>query len=147
MKTNLATYPSDPKADSGLTLIEMIIAVIVAGVVALGVGTQIYTTIQFSQLPRQQSQALQLAQERLEEVLFTDRKSGYDAVIAANFPDEVPVLGFDEYDRLVTIAESAACTGGSTCKEITVTIRVNSNYDTDQPTVMVNTIKEQVFKH
>jgi prepilin-type N-terminal cleavage/methylation domain-containing protein len=148
MKKRLADHTVSNSSESGMTLLEMIIAMVVASVITIGIGVQIDTTIRYAQLPIQYAQAQQLVQERFEDVLFVKRKQGYDAVIVSAFPDEIPIDGFPEYDRQVTITESApnACTSNTTCKEVTVTISTNASYDSDRPTILVMTVPEQVSK-
>ncbi len=132
-----------------MTLVELLISIVVGSIVTVGIVFQITQTMKFAQLPRQAAQATYLYQEKMEEILYIRRTQGYDAVSQANFPDETPIVGFEEFDRLVTISDAAAgsCTSGSNCKSVTITIRGNSSHHYDSPSFLVITDEEQVFEY
>ena len=131
----------------GVTLIELIAFIIIVGVLVSGLMTGFATTLRGSGVSRQVTQALQLAQERMELILarkgvvgfacFTNDANGprYDpcgtAVTAGSCPATSPsahpacsvatTLG---YTVTPALDETGACMGGDPdykCVTVTVT--------------------------
>ncbi len=111
----------------GFTLIETIAAVVV---IAVAVPPMLWS-MRDAQIQRVNpilaSRARWLATEKLEDVI-ADRHSstrGYDYLIAANYASESPVPGFANFDRTVTLAETAADLASAGTGYMTITIEVS----------------------
>jgi len=90
----------------GFTLAEVLVAIsiTVVGLMAMAVGLQQATAL--LEAGRQQTMALFLAQERLEQVKAA-ALSNFDGVASSSFPAEDPVGGYPAYRRTVAIAPTA----------------------------------------
>lgn len=111
---------------SGFTLIETIAAIVL---LTLSVPPMLWALRQAHDQrvgPIQASQARWLAAEKLETII-ADRHSatrGYDYIIAANYPFESSVNGFEGFARTVAINETGPdlITAGTGYKKVTVTV-------------------------
>ncbi len=91
----------------GLSLIEVVIAIIVLGLAVPPLLFQITAGVQQQEAALVQQTMTQLASERMREV-FTDHANptrGYSYIVAAAYPDETAPRGLDGYTRGVEIRE------------------------------------------
>lgn len=90
----------------GFTLVEIVVVILVFAVAALGLISMFGGSSTRTADPLLESQALQLAREKLETVIG-DRGNparGFDFVSGVNYPAENPVPGFPGFARTVAVA-------------------------------------------
>ncbi len=114
-------------------MIEILISIVVAAIVAGSIAAQVANTVKYSQLTRQQHQALFLVEEKMEEILHLRDTAGTDGINATTFPDETPIAGeFGEYSRYFTFRDdtTGTCpTGTATdCLEVGVTVKAGGEF-------------------
>ena len=104
----------------GLTLAEVLVAlaIITVGLMAMAVGLQQATA--FVEVGRQQTIAVFLAQQRLEQVKASALWD-FDGVAATKFPPETPVSGHPAYRRTVEISPLPAGLLNAVRVQVTVT--------------------------
>jgi len=94
------------KNQAGFTLIETIITLVVLSIAAVGVLSVFTVGIRGSANPLVVEQAVQLAQERMDDIIG-DRENaaiGFAQIIPINYPAETAVqLGFPGFSRTTTI--------------------------------------------
>jgi prepilin-type N-terminal cleavage/methylation domain-containing protein len=102
----------------GFTLVEVLIAaaLITVGLTAVAAGFQ--HALDAVEAGRQQTTALFLAEQRLEQVKALALLD-FDRVTSASFPAEDPVLGYPHYRRLVEVGPSP---GTTTAVHVQVTV-------------------------
>lgn len=90
----------------GCTLTEVLVALSITtvGLIAMAVGLQ--QAAAFLEMGRQQTMALFLAQQRLEQVKGA-ALSNFDGLTTSNFPAEDPVSKYPGYRRTVDIVPAA----------------------------------------
>jgi prepilin-type N-terminal cleavage/methylation domain-containing protein len=117
---------------SGVTLIELIMAIVVLGVALPGVLFLFVQVMGDAHDAPPMTTATYLAQEKLESVRagLADPAIGYAGLTAAAFPDEAAVAGFPNFARSVTFVEVAAsdlttAQPGSGYKKVTVQVDWN----------------------
>lgn len=105
----------------GLTLVEVLVAlsIVTVGLMATAVGFQQATTL--LEVGRQQTTALFLAQQRLEQVKASALWD-FDGLASTKFPPENPVSGYPAYRREVEIGPTAGL-AHTVRIEVTVTYR------------------------
>ena len=115
----------------GVTLVELIAFIIIVGLLVGGLMSGLSTTMLGSGMPKQVTQALQLAQERMELILAQKDVLGFSGFTAATYDpcltgsthpacNNPPLPGFTVSPVL---DETGACMGGDTnYKCITVTV-------------------------
>ncbi len=69
----------------GVTLVELIVAIVVLGVVVSGLATGFATVTRSAPLSKEMHQALQLAQGRMELILYQKQRLGFAGFTAATF--------------------------------------------------------------
>ena len=72
-------------AARGFTLIELIIFIVVAGILATGLASVFSSAIRGAAEPGRQTQATQIAQERMELILAQKKGLGFAAFVAPAF--------------------------------------------------------------
>lgn len=77
--------PSQHFAARGFTLIELIIFIVVAGIMATGLAAVFSSAIRGAAEPGRQTQATQIAQERMELILAQRRRLTFTTFVPANF--------------------------------------------------------------
>ncbi|QKT03645.1 prepilin-type N-terminal cleavage/methylation domain-containing protein [Ectothiorhodospiraceae bacterium 2226] len=87
---------SAPRLQRGLTLVELIIAIVVMGVAVSGVLLVFTTTVARSADPMIQQQAGAIAEAYMEEVLLRPFTVGPETGVRANFDDIFDYDGLDE---------------------------------------------------
>lgn len=110
---------------AGFTLIEIIIFIVVAGVLAVGLAAVFSTAMRGAAEPGQLTQATQVAQERMELILAQKRRLGFAAFVAPAFdpcnvtpgPACTPPAGYAVASSLV-----ASWGGDTNYKVVTVTV-------------------------
>jgi type II secretory pathway pseudopilin PulG len=104
----------------GLTLAEVLVAlsIIMVGLMATAVGLQQATA--FLEVGRQQTTAVFLAQQRLEQVK-TSALWDFDGLASTKFPAESPVSGYPAYRRVVEISPLPAGLANVVRVRVTVT--------------------------
>jgi prepilin-type N-terminal cleavage/methylation domain-containing protein len=104
----------------GLTLAEVLVAlsIITVGLMAMAVGLQQATA--FVAEGRQQTTAVFLAQQRLEQVKASALWD-FDGVASTKFPSETPVSGYPAYRRTVEISPLPAGLLNAVRFQVTVT--------------------------
>lgn len=96
---------------SAATIIEVVMAVVILALALPTLVGGFADAAKQSIHPAQASVASFLAIDRMEEIVARRYRgnqngvSGYDAITAANFPEETPVAGFPGFSRTVTISE------------------------------------------
>lgn len=100
-RRHLGTRGASPP---GLTLLEVLFAISLLTVGLLAVAVAFPVGVSGVEQGRQQTTALFLAEQRLEQAKATD----FTAITAANFPAEAlgTIAGFPRYRRAVTITNS-----------------------------------------
>lgn len=113
---------------SGVTLFELLISIVVAAIVATGLATQVANTVKYTHLTRQQLQANFLVEEKLEEILHLNKTVGTTGINATTLPDENAIGGgFSEYSRHLTFVDAnSGCLPGTTANCLKVTVTVNA---------------------
>jgi prepilin-type N-terminal cleavage/methylation domain-containing protein len=88
--------------EDGFSLIEIIITLMVLSIAAVGVLSVFTAGMKGSADPALLSQAVQLAQEKMDSIIGDRRNParGFNFIIPANYPPDVPLTGFN---RNVTI--------------------------------------------
>lgn len=95
--------------ESGFTLIETVLAIVVIGVGLFGVMHLFQGTVSDAMITDQAVQATALARERLERIIFDKKMNGYDYVTQANYPTvESFTAPYLPFTRVVTIQEVRA---------------------------------------
>ena len=112
------------KRQSGFSLIELIMVVIIMAVASVPILGQ-FTQVASSALIDEDIQtASQLAQERAEDILALRRNQGYAAVTLGTTTD-VLTGDYASFSRRVTVTEPTTfggCASGAICKGVTVTV-------------------------
>ncbi len=106
----------------GFTLVEVLIAgaIITVGLTAVAAGFQ--HALGAVEAGRQQTTALFLAEQRLEQVKALALLD-FDRVTTASFPAEDPVLGYPQYHRLVEVVPNPAGTTTAVRVQVTAAYR------------------------
>ena len=108
MKTEVRRQKTDNRsqaAESGFTLIEAIMTLVVLSIAAVGVLSVFTVGMQGSSNPLLINQAIVLAQDRMETIVG-DRENalrGFAYIQPANYAAESPVTGFPNFNRSVSI--------------------------------------------
>jgi prepilin-type N-terminal cleavage/methylation domain-containing protein len=104
----------------GLTLAEVLVAlsIITVGLMAMAFGLQQATA--FVEVGRQQTIAVFLAQQRLEQIKASALWD-FDGVASTKFPPETPVSGYPAYRRTVEISPLPAGLLHAVRVQVTVT--------------------------
>ena len=93
------------RGEAGFSLIEIIITLVVLSIAAVGVLSVFSGTQRGSADPLILNQAVQLAQEKMDEIMG-DRKNpgrGFLYIVPGNYGPDTPVPGFANFNRTVTI--------------------------------------------
>lgn len=112
----------------GVTMVELLLGMVVAGIVVAGLASQVANMVKYSQLPRLTYQSIFLLEAKMEEVLFLSRTVGVAGINSAALPDEPhvdPSGPFYEYSRYLTFADVAtggSCGSSAGCLEVGVTV-------------------------
>jgi prepilin-type N-terminal cleavage/methylation domain-containing protein len=106
----------------GFTLVEVLIAsaIITVGLTAVAAGFQ--QALDAVEAGRQQTTALFLAEQRLEQVKAV-ALIDFDRVTTTNFPAEDSVVGYPQYRRIVEVAPGPAGMAQAVRVHVTVTYR------------------------
>jgi prepilin-type N-terminal cleavage/methylation domain-containing protein len=104
----------------GFTLAEVLVAlsILTVGLMATAVGLQQATA--FLEMGRQQTTAVFLAQQRLEQVKASALWD-FDGLASTRFPAENPVSGYPAYRRVVEISPLPAGLANAVRVRVTVT--------------------------
>jgi Tfp pilus assembly protein PilV len=108
---------------SGFTLIEVVLIIVVAGVAVLPLSMLFANASIHSGDAKNATVAAQLAQTKMEEIA-ADKNSpmrGFAYLVAGNYPAESPVTAFPNYSRSVTIAPDSTY-DGVTFRTVSVTV-------------------------
>ena len=109
--------------NSGFTLIEVVLIIVIAGVAVLPLSMLFANSSIRSGDARNATVAAQLAGAKLEE-LAADRDSptrGFSYLVSGNYPSESPVTAFPGYSRSVAIAVDSTY-DGVTFRNVRVTV-------------------------
>jgi hypothetical protein len=128
-----------PASRTGTTIIEIVMAVTILGVALPPLIAAYAEASRQTVFPAQATVASFLLTERMEEIVArryrgaSGTQASYNAIAAANFPDEVPIAGFPMYERRVTVTEVDRSLNpvGSPVgyKKVRVVVRWNSGAD------------------
>jgi prepilin-type N-terminal cleavage/methylation domain-containing protein len=127
MKATAASFGRHRARARGVTLVELIVAIVVLGVVVAGLATGFATVTRSAPLSEEMHQALQLAQGRMELILYQKQRLGFATFSAANY-DPCALAGTQQAclkpsaDWTVTPAFAANWNGDTNYKVITVTV-------------------------
>jgi MSHA pilin protein MshD len=125
------------QGQTGVTLIELILSMLIISVALLGVLSVINLTVSHSANPVVQHQAIAIAESYLEEILLqtysgtsTSARADYDDVDDYNGLSDVgvhdqqgnAVAGLSQYNVTVAVSAGTALTDGVNAKQITVTV-------------------------
>lgn len=122
---------------SGVTLIELILSMLIISIALLGVLSVINLTVSHSANPVLQHQAVAIAESYLEEILLqayaggsSSTRANYDDVddynglsdIGVHDQDGNAVVGLSQYNVTVTVSAATGLSGGVNAKQISVTV-------------------------
>ena len=135
---------------AGMTLVEMIIAIVVIGVGLAGVITAFNMTVQNSGDPMVTKQMLVLAEEMMEEILLKPYGTSSGSITGCNRSLADDVSDYDGYDqvpcnlagdpitllsdyRIMVRVNASASLGAQTTdvKKVTVTVRKGTDHSRD----------------
>ncbi|HEX7078190.1 MAG TPA: type II secretion system protein [Candidatus Eisenbacteria bacterium] len=111
------------RSESGFTLIEVVLILVIAAVAVLPLGMLFANTSIRSGDARNAMVAAELAQAKMEEIT-ADKNSpsrGFSYLVAANYPSEASVTAFPAYARSVSIAPDSSY-DGITFRTVSVTV-------------------------
>jgi len=111
------------RSESGFTLIEVVLILVIAAVAVLPLGMLFANTSIRSGDARNAMVAAELAQTKMEE-LAADKNSpsrGFSYLVAAHYPPEAPVTAFPNYARSVSFAPDSVF-DGVTFRTVNVTV-------------------------
>jgi Tfp pilus assembly protein PilV len=111
------------RSDSGFTLIEVVLILVIAAVAVLPLGMLFANTSIRSGDARNAMVAAELAQTKMEEIT-ADKNSpsrGFSYLVAANYPPEGSVTAFPGYARSVSFAPDSSY-DGVTFRTVSVTV-------------------------
>jgi type II secretory pathway pseudopilin PulG len=112
-------------SNRGYSIMEALVAMILFSIGAMALAESYYGVMRAQVNANNHETALQLARDRMEEVINAIR---YQDIAEANFPDESygqvegGLADYASYARDVTIADSLNTIGQSVLKEVTVTV-------------------------
>ena len=114
----------------GFTLIEVVITIVLLAIITSGIMAMFTTFSQSNGDPSVITQATELAQEKLDQIIADKNNtvSGFNYVVNASYPAENPVAGFTGFNRSVNIIFVNTGTLNNTAggitnyKNITVTV-------------------------
>ena len=122
----------------GFTLIEIIVTLVVLSIAAVGVLSVFTVGIKGSADPLLVNQAVQLAQEKMDEAIALKKSGGYNAVVTINpgVPAFPAPFNFFSWTQTVTcvaadLVTPAACTAGYKTVTVTVTHAAIGNVNLD----------------
>ena len=106
----------------GVTLLEVMIALVVLSISFLGSSAMILGTIRSLSHSQNLTKATTLAREQSERIVRAD----YDTVVAANYPPDnyTTMAGYEQFQRTVTITND---TPKANAKTITVRVSWRNN--------------------
>ena len=132
MKTHRIPHCRSIPRSRGVTLVELIAFIVIAGVIAVAMVQAFSGTMRGSHLGKEMTQATQLAQQRMEVILGQRKTLGYTAFIAsADYDPCQSGAWVTELCRtsttpagsyVATSTRSAADACGTGCTEIVVTV-------------------------
>lgn len=118
---------SNARRNAGFNLIEVIAVMVLLSVGVIAILSMFASGTRSLGMNVNSQIATQLAQQRAEEIL-ADRRNparGYAYVTTVNrYPNETPVAGFPNYNRVVTALTPATppCPPGGTCQQFQVQV-------------------------
>jgi len=109
--------------ERGFTLIELVLVIVIAGVALFPIAMMFASATANSPQPELVTQAVFLAQDRMENVLgdFHAPSRGYPYISTSNYPAETAISGFPGFTRSVFVSADSTF-DGVTFKEVTVTV-------------------------
>jgi len=106
-------------SEAGYSLIEMILVIIFLGVALIASMNMMSSSISGSMNIEIITDAVNLANEKMEQILADKRSKGYASIIQSNYPLETNPGNFTGFTRSVTV------TSFSTYKQVVVTLSHN----------------------
>lgn len=111
----------------GFTIAGSVLAMTLVGIMGVGMMSSF---MMVNRTALEQDMAVPgaaLAQERIDQVVFVKTYQGYNAIIAANYPQEILVAPFAGYTRTTTVQEvdpanPTNAMAGSNLKRVSVTV-------------------------
>ena len=147
MKTRRIPHCRSIPRSRGVTLVELIAFIVIAGVIAAAMVQAFSGTMRGSHLGKEMTQATQLAQQRMEVILGQRKTLGYTAFIASADYDPcqsgawvTELCGTSTTPAgsyVATSTRSAADACGTGCTEIVVTVTGPSGGQLAQATAQV----------
>jgi prepilin-type N-terminal cleavage/methylation domain-containing protein len=123
MRRGIPIQAGQGRADSGFTLVEVVLVLVIAAVSLLPLSMLFATTSIRSGDAHNATVAAQLAEAKMEEIA-ADKNSptrGYAYLVAGNYPPETPVPAFPGYSRSVAVAPDSVY-DGVTFRTVRVTV-------------------------
>ncbi len=111
------------RAEAGFTLVELVLVVVVASVAMFPIAMMFATATADAPEAQIATQAVFLAQERIEAVL-ADRAApsrGFAWITSANYPPEPTIPGFPGFSRTVSVSADSTWQG-VTFRHVRVTV-------------------------
>jgi len=94
-----------------ITLVELILVIAIVAILFPVMISSLFNPVVDSIWGDQMVRAMALAQEKMEEIYATKANSsvflGYSYVLEANYPDEIPIIGYQlaDFTRTVAVTE------------------------------------------
>ena len=113
------------KTQSGFTLIELVLVIIIISIAAVplfGMFSQAASSLLINEKTQT---AVQLAQEHAEYLLAIRRNQDFNATQLSGSSSEALSGNFSSYNRFTVITPAPGgpgCPGGASCKEVTISV-------------------------
>ncbi len=139
--------PLSTLCSRGFTLVETLMVIVLIGVVGTGILLY-FAGMRGGADPLLSVQALELAQEKMEEILSDKKASGFGYIVNVNYPAENPVDGvnFPNFNRSTSICfvaegdlnDTGNCGTATDWKRIGVTVSWTGGGQVDLVTILSN---------
>ncbi len=125
------------KIPRGFTLMELVVVLLFSSILVAGMVHLFSEAIDSLDDSETKVVAIQLAQERMEQVVAERRADGYDTFFTTG-----DTVTFDSVNYVRTVSSSAysgaACPSGMSCKEVQVTVAVGGTTRAESTMLLVD---------